>query len=333
VYRLLLLLIASLCGVAGTPLASQAYNLFGPYPWGEDQTYYLKWGDIFQSGSAGGTITWSLMPDGTTIDPAFTDPNISGTSSLTAIMNGLGYAEAFKAIQRAFDRWSAVANIYFEQAPDSGVPFHSVDAVAPNTGAIRLGAFPINAGIGAVGYAPPPNGGTLEGDVLLNASSTFFFDDGAEGELIDVFNDFEGLLVHEIGHAIGLAHSDVCSVMSVDFECYKYVNRELDPDDIAAAQFLYGPALSADFDRDNDVDGQDLAAWATGFGAASGAERSDGDADRDGDVDGADFLLVQQETSGAATINTLWAGVPEPAGLSLASGMAGAWMVLWRRRR
>ena len=31
------------------------------------------------------------MPDGTTIDPAFNDPNFSGVSSLNAIMNGLGY--------------------------------------------------------------------------------------------------------------------------------------------------------------------------------------------------------------------------------------------------
>jgi hypothetical protein len=290
-----------------------AYNLFGPYPWGtEGEIYYSKWGDFHHAGAHGGTITWSIMPDGTTIDPSFTNPDITGTSSLVSIMNGLGYDQALAAIQRAFDRWSAAANIYFEQVPDSGVPFNSTAATMPNTGVIRLGAFPIaNFNGGAVGYAPHPNGFTsLEGDVLLNANSTFFFDDGAEGELIDVFNDFESLIQHETGHAVGLDHSGSQSVMSVDFEIYKYINRELDPDDVAGVQFLYGPALAADFDHDNDVDEQDLAEWSTGFGSPAGAAPEDGDSDGDGDVDGSDFLTWQRELGSGAP--PLVANVPEP---------------------
>lgn len=298
---------------------AHGYNLFGPYPWGDDgTTYYNKWGDIFTPGSPGGTITWSIMPDGTTIDPAFDDPNFSGVSSLNAIMNGLGYTQALSAIERSLAQWSAAANIYFVQVPDSGAPFHGATATTPNTGQIRLGAFPINAGIGAVGYAPPPNGGNLEGDVLLNANSTFFFDDGAEGELIDVFNDFESLIVHELGHAIGLAHSDAQSVMSVNYDIYQYVNRLLDPDDIAAAQFLYGPALKSDFDHDNAVDGDDLAIWKTGFGATVGVSPTTGDADRNGQIDGADFLIWQLESHSGVGAATAFASVPEGSALTMA---------------
>ena len=300
---------------------AHAYNLFGPYPWGtEGQTYYNKWGDIFTPGSHGGTITWSIMPDGTTIDPAFNDPNITGVSNLNAIMTGLGYDQALAAIDRSLAQWSSVANIYFERVTDSGAPFHATSAVPPTTGHIRLGAFPINAGIGAVGYAPPPNGGTLEGDVLLNSSSTFFFDDGAEGELIDVFNDFEGLMLHELGHAIGLDHSDAQSVMSVNYDIYKYVNRVLDPDDVAAARFLYGPALAADFNHDNVVDGDDLAIWKTGFGATSNVTPTIGDADRNGQVDGADLLIWQRDASPVAAVST----IPEPSAAILALGVLAA---------
>lgn len=292
-----------------------AYNLFGPYPWGDEATYYNKWGDIFTPGSTGGTITWSIMPDGTTIDPSWSDPNITGTSSLEAIMTGLGHAQALATIERVLDKWSAVANIYFVQVPDSGAPFSSTAAQSPDTGQIRFGAFSIAGFVGGVGFAPPPNGGSLEGDVLLNADNTFFFDPGGEGDPIQIFNDFESLLLHEAGHALGMAHSDVCSVMSIEFECFQYVNRELDPDDIAGIQFLYGAALAADFDRDNATTGDDLGIWSANFGAAGGAAKSTGDATGDGAVDGRDFLVWQREF----VVTPIATVVPEPAAATLAA--------------
>jgi hypothetical protein len=251
------------------------------------------------------------MPDGTAIDPSFTDGNISGTSSLTAIMNGLGHDDALAAIQRCLDRWSAAANVYFVQVSDNGTPFNGTTAHGPNTGEIRFGAFAITGGVGAVGYAPPPNGGSLEGDLLLNSDNTFFFDSSSEGEPIHIYNDFESLIMHELGHALGMAHADpgVQAAMSADPNVFQYVNRELDADDIAGSQFLYGPGLTADFHHENGVHSQDLAIWKTNFGAAVGVSQVSGDATRDGRVDGADFLAWQREASsgGAPAL-----GVPEP---------------------
>jgi hypothetical protein len=327
-------LLALCCCMLGN--SARAYNLFGPYPWGvEGDVYYSKWGQYLNAATTpGGTISWSIMPDGTTIDPSFTDPNFSGTSSLVSIMNGLGYAQALAAIERSFDRWEAVANIYFEQVADSGAPFNGAGAYPPDTGLIRLGAFAIaNFSGGAVGYAPHPNGFTsLEGDILLNTNNTFFFDDGDEGDPIDVFNDFESLVMHEIGHAIGIDHADngVQSVMSVDFNIYQYVNRELDVDDFAAAQFLYGPALASDFNKNHLVDAGDLSAWETGYGQTSGAAKTDGDATGDGAVDGADFLRWQRELGQGALVGpqeNLHA-VPEPNALLLAVTAAAVFLTL-----
>jgi hypothetical protein len=223
------------------------------YPYGVDQA--LKWGDN-TVGTPGGVITWSFMPDGTMIDPSFTDPNFSGTSDLTSVFDQIGGTSiATDLINSAFSKWSSVADISFVQVSDDGSPFNGSGAVPSATGHIRIGAFAIDAGVGAVGYAPPPNGGTsLEGDILFNTNSFFQVAAGNEGDPIDLYpesngyyftNDFEGLFLHELGHAIGLAHppDGVQAVMSVDFDIYQYINRELDPDDIAGAQFLYGAAI------------------------------------------------------------------------------------------
>ncbi len=88
-------------------------------------------------------------------------------------------------------------------------------------------------------------------------------------------------------------------------------------------------ALAADFDGDDDVDGEDFLAWQAGFGITTGAVASDGDADRDGDVDGQDFLMWQLSlgsSGGRGTGQSPAAAhpVPEPAAAVLATILAGA---------
>jgi hypothetical protein len=72
-----------------------------------------------------------------------------------------------------------------------------------------------------------------------------------------------------------------------------------------------GTFLPADFDEDQNVDGDDLATWQTAFGATDA-----GDADLDGDTDGADFLLWQQQFGTIPAVAAIQA-VPEPATLAL----------------
>lgn len=75
------------------------------------------------------------------------------------------------------------------------------------------------------------------------------------------------------------------------------------------------PNITADFDLDGDVDGDDFLAWQSGFGLQSGACRLDGDADSDGDVDGDDFLIWQTEFgSGDGSAS---GAVPEPTAFVL----------------
>jgi hypothetical protein len=342
-----------------------AYNLFGPYPWGEDE-YYQKWGDIFSPGSPGGTITWSLMPDGTTIDtsaPQYILDYMHGTSDLTSVFNKVGgQAAALAMIQSALDNWSSVANIYFEYVGfDDGTPFSAPKAPGQVIGDIRIGAFEIDGFSAGNGFsAYPPGDNTLDGDVILNSRSdiSFYVAPGNEGDLYDLYppggglyrNDFEGLVAHELGHALALAHSDVpsglmCGYVDAGFDgsqCAYYdsdqdgkmpINRIPDADDVAGVQFLYGPALLADFDHNNTVNGADLALWQTGYGMTTGVTYEDGDADGDGAVTGRDFVIWQREFgSGEIVPLGALAAVPEPGSLALGVMVLGSFVMRPRGR-
>ncbi|QEG37915.1 matrixin family metalloprotease [Bythopirellula goksoeyrii] len=290
--RLALFLTLAAGFLYSSPHSATAYNLF-PFTLGGGETGYAKWGGDNHAGTPGGAVTWSLMPTGTTLD-ASAPTYLHGTSDLTPVFNQVGgQAAALAMIQSALDRWSTVANIEFVYVGiDDGTPFSAPYAPGQVLGDIRIGAFEIDGFSAAVGFTAPPNGGTtLEGDVIFNNKSdiSFYVAPEAEGELYDLYppgggfyrNEFEGLAAHELGHALGLAHSDVsdglmcgyvdsgfdgslCSYFDPDGDGKAPVNRIPDPDDVDGVQFLYGPPPSADFDNDGDVDGQDFLVWQRG---------------------------------------------------------------------
>lgn len=249
---------------AGFAGPAPAFNVF---PFGEDQA--LKWGDN-TLGTPGGIVTWSRMPDGTPLDPLVVPFGWSGTSDLASVYAQVGgETAALAAIEAAFAAWSAVADIEFVEIEESGsLAFGAADPGSAVVGQIRIGAFAFAPGdfTGAVGYAPPPNGGTtLEGDVVFNLSNRFGLPVGQEGDPFDLYppptffylNDFAGLVAHEIGHALGMAHSDIptalmCGFVDAGFdggECHwadpdgdfqAPITRQPKADDIAGIQHLYG---------------------------------------------------------------------------------------------
>lgn len=196
--------------------ASQAFVL-GPTTPG-------KWGS--PTFGTGATITWSLMSTGVSC----------AAEAGGCVINSLNdfMPAGFKAeLENAFDAWSAVADLTFIEVADTGEDFNAPGG----SGDIRIGghAFDGVGGILAHGFFPPNNGNTAAGDVHFDSTDAWKIGFGGFG--FDIFQVF----AHELGHALGLAHSPVANSLMNPFYDEGFSGPQAD--DIAGMQHIYGPAL------------------------------------------------------------------------------------------
>jgi VCBS repeat-containing protein len=172
----------------------------------------------------GGTVFWSLMPSGLASET-------SGAPTV-AITDLPTYNSCFMTeLENAFAAWQAVSNIQFVQIADSNVAVNSDDGYFAH---IRIGAHAIDgaSAVLAHAYFPPPNGGTISGDLHFDIAENWQCTAGA-GQL-----DFGVVALHEIGHTIGLQHSS--GALAVMNAFYNPSLTSLQSDDINGARALYG---------------------------------------------------------------------------------------------
>lgn len=156
--------------------------------------------------------------------------------------------------EEAFGLWAAVAPLNFVEVPDVGTPVFTTNTLAyrnypdDSFGQIRLNHRFIN-GTDAQNGMPvakalayfPSNGRHMGGDI--------HFDNGDPWAVVGTPSepDVLGILTHEIGHAIGLGHSDV--VTSTMFPAAPRRSGLgtglLDPVDIAGVRAIYGAGVGS----------------------------------------------------------------------------------------
>lgn len=200
------------------PVSASAYVL-GPTTPG-------KWGNPTMG--TGATISWSYMNSGVSCAVEFSGCTISSLASFLPA----GFDTQIRA---AFDAWSAVANLTFVFVPaDNGVAFNGAGTNAD----IRIGghAFDGPSGTLAHGFFPPNNGNTAAGDIHLDSTDNWALSQVGPG--FDLFTVF----AHELGHALGLAHSSVPNSLMNPF--YTEAFRGPQADDIAGMRFIYGAPVT-----------------------------------------------------------------------------------------
>ena len=207
-----------------------------------------------------GGASWSPMPSGVGFSasvpfetvPTALAPNpphpTTGLSTdieflITAGVDDLEYT----LFNSAFNVWTAAAGITnLGQVADGGASALTGDSEANggHLGDIRVAAYPYandppNVNTLAHAYQPFTQalgglGGTIGGDVHFDADRTWVDD---PSDVMAGF-DFFTVALHELGHALGLGHSDVAG--SVMEAVYAGTRRTLTADDIAGIQALYG---------------------------------------------------------------------------------------------
>jgi hypothetical protein len=170
-------------------------------------TFGYKWGTA-AFGASGGQVTWSFAATAGQFfqfDAAITE---------AAFQN---------LIREAFAAWEAVANIDFVEVADSA---------ASN---IRLGWDAIDGKLNTLGEAYTTwngNNTAIHGEIRFDTAETWSF----SKDVHDASN-FYALALHEIGHVLGLDHTD-----DIDTIMYPIIGHTvaLSESEIAGAQSLYG---------------------------------------------------------------------------------------------
>jgi hypothetical protein len=184
---------------------------------------YATTGAHFVSGSH---LTWSIEPDGTNLG--------SANSNLISQLNArFGAGNWLQPIQDAFAVWENVANINTVQVSDDGEPIDSggYQQGSPSFGDIRIGGFGLDPSVLGFTLLPPPaNGGSESGDIILNSTQIWQIGGG---------NDLESVMIHEIGHALGMGHSADPTASMYPF--YHGVQQYVAADDVAGVQSIWSP--------------------------------------------------------------------------------------------
>ncbi|MBQ0809286.1 matrixin family metalloprotease [Roseovarius sp.] len=176
-----------------------------------------KWGS-HEPGTTGGVVTWSIAPSGQDIY-WFTDEE-PGTSF--SVDPATVYTFDFEAsLRMAFAAWSQYGNVEFVQVADPGGA--AGDQIDPD---IRIFFAPIPGNTLGFGFFPSPLEVPIAGDILLDVDRSLNFDVPL----------FEGLAIHEIGHALGLEHIETVDAIMNSI----LTQPDILADDIAGIREIYG---------------------------------------------------------------------------------------------
>lgn len=229
---------------------------------------------LYQSGDCV-VMTWSIIPDGTIIDGWNGEP--TSPSNLIAHLDGLfgctGGTDLtsrcwFPVIASIYEDWSAKTGLTFVYEPnDDGTGYNFVppffpDGVLGVRGDMRIGGHSIDGGGGILAYnfLPGPfnvgaasGGGPFfglvqGGDMVVDCPDLFYSVGSAFNPAFSEPSDnnwrrLRNVLMHEVGHGLGLSHTCPTTGGSKLMEPFAAINPQFDgaqEDDFLGINQIFG---------------------------------------------------------------------------------------------
>ncbi len=216
-----------------------------------------RWDQTATDGSTGGsanageglTLTWSIVPDGTTIIGGQSEGD--GPSDLRARLDVLypgGEAQWLPFFQSVFDDWAAVSGItYVYVTYDDGADVGNISNTKGELGTradIRIAGQDIDGDAGILAYNYFPE----NGDMIIDTNDDYF-DPITHGAVLAELR-LRNVIAHEHGHGLGLGH--VCPVNNTKL-MEPFLATAFDGpqhDDIRGVQKGYGDVNGTNNDKD-----------------------------------------------------------------------------------
>jgi len=151
--------------------------------------------------------------------------------NIGALPAWLSASDMQSQILRAMSAWSSVVQVKFSASATAKLK-RQIDLFAASKDHGDGYPFDGKGGVLAHTFYPPPNNETIAGDLHLDLDEPW---------RIDADVDLYSVVLHELGHALGLGHSDNPS--AVMYPYYRRVSG-LDSSDVTAIRTLYASAGS-----------------------------------------------------------------------------------------